>query len=109
MIIAVGLIGVVAVPAAGFFVLMAVGAGDLVSPPMLIGLPSLIGFVVALWLWRRARRTASTTRGWLFAALGVLLFAGTSVIPVTILGAALGEEWRETQPGGRGYQAPAVP
>ncbi|MEU7945759.1 hypothetical protein AB0C50_13870 [Micromonospora taraxaci] len=38
------------------------------------------------------------------AVLGLVLIVGSSVAPVTVFGALIVEERRETQPGGRGYQ-----
>lgn len=103
------LLGVCALPAAGFFVVMGLHGGAVLSPPLLIGAPALVAYPVGAWLWLRARRPKSTGRAWLLALLGLLLVVGTSVVPVAILSSAFAEEWQETQPGGRGYRPPAGP
>ncbi|MEH0933913.1 hypothetical protein [Micromonospora psammae] len=103
------LIGICGLPAAGFFVLVGITGDAGFSPPLVIGVPTLIAYPVAVWLWLRARRPKNAGRAWLLATLGLLLVVGTSVVPVVIVGSALVEEWQETQPGGRGYQPPAAP
>ncbi|MFC7535150.1 hypothetical protein [Actinoplanes sp. GCM10030250] len=95
-----------ALPAALFFVLSGVSGDSGPSAFVVLGLgvPALVAFPAAVWLWSRARRVRSAGRAWLLALLGLLLVVGASTPPVTILGGAFVEEWQETQPGGRGYQ-----
>jgi len=99
-------VGVCGLPAAVFFVVVGVGGDAVVSRPLVMGVSALIAYPVAVWLWLRSRRSESAGRAWLFATLGLLLVAGTSCVPMVTLGSALVDEWRETQPGGRGYPQP---
>ncbi|MFC3735760.1 hypothetical protein [Paractinoplanes deccanensis] len=100
------LVGICGLPAAVVFVLLGLLGGLRFNYPLLMGTTALLAYPAAVWLWLRARRPGSTGRAWLLAALGLLLVAGTSALPVWILGSATADEWRETQPGGRGYVAP---
>ncbi len=103
------LVGICALPSAAYFVLIGIAGGSDPGPGLVIGAPVLVAYPVAVWLWLRARRPRSTGRAWLLAVLGLLLVTGTAIVPVTIIGTALVDEWRETQPGGRGYEPPASP
>ena len=99
-------LGMCALPAAVFFVLSGI-SGDSGPSPFLVfvfGVPTLVAYPMALWLWFRARRGRSTGRAWVLSGLGLLLIVGTSALPVVLLGGAFVEEFQETQPGGRGYQ-----
>jgi hypothetical protein len=110
------LFGLCALPPAVMFLAMGIGVGmtglsdltaeQLGTVPLLVA--PLFTYPVGVWLWLRARRSRSTGRAWLLAALGVVLITGTSVVPVTIIGTAFVEEWQETQPGGRGYVPSSV-
>jgi hypothetical protein len=102
------MLGICTLPAALFFVLSGISGDSGPSPFLVLGLgvPALVAYPVAVWLWSRARRVRSTGRAWLLAALGLLLVVGTSTLPVALLGGAFVGEWQETQPGGRGYQPP---
>ncbi|GIF39654.1 hypothetical protein [Actinoplanes xinjiangensis] len=106
LITAVGVIGVCGLPSALFFAMLAVNAESIHPYVLVLGLPALIAYPLAVWLWVRARRARSTGRAWTAAALGMALVVGSSVVPVTILGGALITQWKETQPGGRGYVPP---
>lgn len=116
LITVICLLGPCALPAAMFFLLSGVSVSRLSGTsgdpgPSLVlvlglGVPALLAYPTAVWLWSRSRRVGSTARAWSLAVLGLLLVVGTSTVPVTLLGAAFTEEWQETQPGGRGYQPP---
>ncbi|BBH68601.1 hypothetical protein ACTI_52860 [Actinoplanes sp. OR16] len=106
LMVALCLVGVCALPSSLFFVLLGVHGGSLFTPPVLIGAPVLVAYVVAFVLWRRARRTASRRRAWVMVVVGLVLVGGAAVVPTTILGSALADVWKETQPGGRGYVGP---
>ncbi|MEV4274631.1 hypothetical protein [Actinoplanes xinjiangensis] len=106
LITAIGLTGICGVPSAVFFAMLAVNAESVPPFLLVLGLPALIAYPLAVWLWVRARRARSTGRAWATAALGLALVVGASALPVTILGSALADEWKETQPGGRGYVPP---
>jgi hypothetical protein len=115
LISAICLVGICGLPSSLFFSAMIAAnalAPDAAAVPIEIvalSVPALIAYPIAVWLWRRALRARSTGRAWLTAALGLVLVLGSSVLPVTIIGKAIAEEWAETQPGGRGYVASAGP
>jgi hypothetical protein len=73
---------------------------------LLLGAPSVVADAMGMWLWFRVLRPGSIARAWFLAVLGTVLVIGGSVLPVTIVGKAVHEEWQETQPGGRGYHPP---
>ena len=91
-------------PLATFSVVWAFTGHGNPGPALVVGVPLLIVYPVALWLALRARRPRSTGRAWLIATLGLLLIIGTAAVPMTVFGLAMHEEWQETQPGGRGYR-----
>jgi hypothetical protein len=101
------MLGICALPAALLFVLSGI-SGDSGPSAFLLGLgvPVLVAYPVAVWLWSRTRRVPSAGRAWLLAAIGLFLVVATSTLPVALLGGTFVEEWQETQPGGRGYQPP---
>jgi hypothetical protein len=88
-------LGICALPAALFFVLSGISGDSGPSPFLVLGLgvPALVAYPVAVWLWSRSRRVPSAGRAWLLAALGLLLVVGTSTLPVALLGGAFVEEW----------------
>jgi hypothetical protein len=112
LIVVMCVVGLCAVPSATMFSLMAVKGGPGVGMVLVIGVPALIGYPVAAWLasrsWRAGKsgRTGGRRQAWMLAGLGLLLVAGTSVLPAGIVGQGLVEVWEETQPGGRGYVPP---
>ena len=106
LIVVMCVAGVCAVPSASFFLAAALRGGPNLSPVLVLGVPTMLAFPAAVWLCSRSRRAGSAGRAWLLAVLGVVLVIGTSVLPVGIVGAAMVEEWEETQPGGRGYIPP---
>jgi len=104
LIVVTYLAGICVLPFAVFSTLWAfTGHGDS-APALVVGMPLLVAYPVALWLALRSRRPYSTGRAWLIAAIGLLLIIGTAALPVTVVGLAVHEEWQETQPGGRGYR-----
>jgi uncharacterized membrane protein len=68
-----------------------------------IGLPVLVGYPVAIVLWRRARQAATTRGAWILAGLGLAVLVAVSFRPFTGLAEVIYLQWAETQPGGRGY------
>jgi hypothetical protein len=106
------LVGICGVPSSLFFGALAVhalarGVDTVPIQILTFAVAGLLAYPIAIWLWFRARRARSTARAWLAAALGLILVLGSAAFPVTIIGKAMAEEWRETQPGGRGYVPPA--
>jgi hypothetical protein len=100
------LLGLVMLPVFALL-LMAVFArlsrGGISNELLGITLSVLVGFPFAVVLWFRSRR-ANTVRGaWILAVLGVLVLGAVSYEPVSVVGASFYDEWKETQPGGRGY------
>lgn len=65
--------------------------------------PVVVGYAVAAGMWLAARRADSTRQAWLLAAAGTAVVVAVSYQPLNAVVAMFVEEWRETQPGGRGY------
>ncbi|MFG1919633.1 hypothetical protein [Micromonospora sp. NPDC048898] len=103
LIVAMCLLGTCALPSAALFVLTGTVGGSDLGTSLAIGAPTLIAYPVAAWLWLRAGRQPTIGRAWVNAVLGFVLIVGSSIAPVAVFGALIVEEWRETQPGGRGY------
>ncbi|MEV4348751.1 hypothetical protein AB0J83_30205 [Actinoplanes sp. NPDC049596] len=82
------LAGVVSLPPALFFALMGL-SGGFFNLPVALGVPALIAYPTALWLWVRSRRSPTTGRAWLLTIVGLLLILVTSYLPVTVLGSAV--------------------
>jgi len=68
-----------------------------------MGVAPLVGYPAAAVLWSRSRRAATLRRGWILALLGVLVIVAVSFMSLYALGYGFYDEWKETQPGGRGY------
>ncbi|WP_204071973.1 hypothetical protein [Planotetraspora phitsanulokensis] len=101
-------VGLITLPWAVFVIVVFVGQisqGDdgAWSGLMAMGLPPLIGYPAAAVLWSHSRRAATRRRAWVLALLGVIAIVAVSFLPVFALGYGFYDEWRETQPGGRGY------
>lgn len=65
--------------------------------------PVVVGYAVAAAMWLAARRSGSTRQAWLLAAAGTAVVVAVSYQPLDAVVALFVAEWRETQPGGRGY------
>jgi len=77
--------------------------GDLLALTTVL-LLRLAAYSVAagLW-WYLGHRPVAGSRAWLLAVAGLVLVAAAAYQPVSGFALALHDEWRETQPGGRGY------
>lgn len=100
------LFGLVMVPVFPIVVMALVSKlakGDVSGEMLGIFVPIVVGFPVAVILWRRSRRAESVRKAWILAVAGVLVLGVVSYQPVSDVGGLFYEEWKETQPGGRGY------
>jgi hypothetical protein len=103
------LIGLVTLPAVALFVLAylsrASGGGTWADLDELLThvLPALIGYPLAGGLWIYCRRTRTARSAWTLAVLGLLVVAAVSFTPVAGWADVIYLQWKETQPGGRGY------
>ncbi|WP_327548742.1 hypothetical protein [Amycolatopsis sp.] len=100
------LLGLVMVPVFAIVVMAFVSQlskGRVTNEMMGIAFPIIVGFPIAVVLWRRSRRAETVRGAWILAVVGVLVLGGVSYRPVSDVGAMFYEEWKETQPGGRGY------
>ena len=70
-------------------------------------LPALVGWPAAWLSWRAARRAGTPRHAWLLVGLTAVLLVAPTVEPVRLAVHLMHDEWRETQPGGRGYQGPS--
>lgn len=105
LIAILAVVGICGLPPAMMFLVTGVAGGS-AYVSLLLGAPSVVADAMGMWLWFRVLRPGSIARAWLLAVLGTVLVIGGSVLPVTIVGKAVHEEWQETQPGGRGYHPP---
>lgn len=70
---------------------------------LLLG-PRLLAYGLAAALWLHLRRGHTTrAQAWFVAVAGLSLVIAASYGPVAGFVWAVYDEWRETQPGGRGY------
>jgi hypothetical protein len=106
LITALVLFGLVMVPVFPIVVMAFVSKlskGDVSAEMLGIFLPIVVGFPIAVVLWRRSRRAETVRKAWILAVAGVLILGGVAYQPVSDVGGLFYEEWQETQPGGRGY------
>lgn len=92
-----GLLGILTLPAAVLYVIV---SNDKVT----LGLPAFLGYAFSGVMWFYSRRTATLRWTWILVALGLVAVIVVSFVPVSAFALAAYDEWKETQPGGRGYQ-----
>lgn len=91
------LLGIFTLPAAVLYVIV---SNDKVT----LGLPAFLGYAFAGVMWFYSRRTVTLRWTWILVALGLVAVIVVSFAPVSAFALAVYDEWKETQPGGRGYQ-----
>jgi chromate transport protein ChrA len=70
---------------------------------LVLGVPAVAGYPVAVALWWGSRRARSARWAWVLAVLGIVVVIAVSAAPLWAVGYQFYDEWKETQPGGRGY------
>ncbi|GAA1284960.1 hypothetical protein Psi02_32770 [Planotetraspora silvatica] len=101
-------VGMITLPWAAFIVVISVrsllgGSDGTWLGLVTMGVAPLVGYPAAAVLWSRSRRAATPRRAWILALLGVVVIVAVSFMSVYALGYGFYDEWKETQPGGRGY------
>jgi hypothetical protein len=56
---------------------------------LVLGVPALIAYAVAVWMSFLARHPGRAGRAWFLTVLGTVLVLGASVAPVAIVGGAV--------------------
>lgn len=90
------LLGILTLPAAVLYVLVS-------NTLLALGLPAFLGYAFSGVMWFYSRRASTLRRTWILAGLGLLAVIVVSFAPVSAFVYAVYDEWKETQPGGRGY------